>query len=127
MRLITAEIPRPIVMFAEQSDTQTIHDAIACGVSAYIVDGLEPRRLRPIMDVAIARFRAHQDLKNELQSTRAQFAERKEVERAKGILMRLKKIDEPSAHAAMRKMAMDRNLKLIDIAHTLITAEELLR
>lgn len=127
MRLITNEIPRPIVMFAEQSDSQTINDAIASGVSAYIVDGLDPRRLRPIMDVAIARFKEHQALKSELESTRNQLAERKDIERAKGILMRAKNLDEPAAYAAMRKMAMDRNTRLIDIARMLITAEELLR
>lgn len=126
MRHITNEIPRPIVMFAEQSDSQTISEAIASGVSAYIVDGLDPRRLRPIMDVAIARFKEHQALKSELQSTRNQLAERKEIERAKGILMRAKNMDEPSAYAALRKMAMDRNARLIDIAKMLITAEELL-
>lgn len=127
MRLITNEIPRPIVMFAEQSDSQTINEAIASGVSAYVVDGLDPRRLRPIMDVAIARFREHQALKSELETTRNQLAERKDIERAKGILMRAKNMDEPAAYAALRKMAMDRNARLIEIARMLITAEELLR
>ncbi|ANJ66012.1 hypothetical protein A9404_00200 [Halothiobacillus diazotrophicus] len=127
MRLITNEIPRPIVMFAEQSDSQTINEAIASGVSAYVVDGLDPRRLRPIMDVAIARFKEHQALKSELETTRNQLAERKDIERAKGILMRAKNMDEPAAYAALRKMAMDRNARLIEIARMLITAEELLR
>lgn len=127
MRLITNEIPRPIVMFAEQSDSQTINEAIASGVSAYVVDGLDPRRLRPIMDVAIARFKEHQALKSELETTRNQLAERKDIERAKGILMRAKNLDEPAAYAALRKMAMDRNARLIEIARMLITAEELLR
>ncbi|HUX83303.1 MAG TPA: ANTAR domain-containing protein [Halothiobacillus sp.] len=127
MRLISDEIPRPIVMFSEQSDSQTINEAIASGVSAYIVDGLDPRRLRPIMDVAIAQFKEHQALKTELQTTRNQLAERKDIERAKGILMRAKNLDEPSAYTALRKMAMDRNARLIEIAKMVISAEELLR
>jgi len=126
MRLISTETPKPIVMFAEQSDSQTISEAISSGVSAYIVDGLNPKRLRPIMDVAIARFQEHQALKSELQTTRNQLAERKEIEKAKGIMMRAKGLDEPAAHAAMRKLAMDRNVRMIEVARMIISADELL-
>lgn len=126
MRLISAETPKPIVMFAEQSDSQTISEAISSGVSAYIVDGLNPKRLRPIMDVAIARFQEHQALKSELQTTRNQLAERKEIEKAKGIMMRAKGLDESAAHAAMRKLAMDRNVRMIEVARMIISADELL-
>lgn len=126
MRLINNETPKPIVVFAEQSDSRTINEAISSGVSAYIVDGLDPRRLRPIMDVAIARFREHQALKSELQTTRNQLAERKQIERAKGILMKAKGLDEAEAHAAMRKLAMDRNVRMADVAQMLIAADELL-
>lgn len=126
MRLISSETPKPIVVFAEQSDSQTINEAISSGVSAYIVDGLDPRRLRPIMDVAIARFREHQALKSELETTRNQLAERKQIERAKGILMKAKGLDEAEAHAAMRKLAMDRNVRLAEVARMLIAADELL-
>lgn len=123
---ISTNQPRPIVMFARTSDEDTIRAAIQSGVSAYIVDGLQAERLKPIMDVAIAQFREFQALRDELQQTKATLAERKVIERAKGLLMKHRGLSEADAHAAMRKMAMSRNKKLAEIADGIITAFDLL-
>ncbi|MEJ2061047.1 MAG: ANTAR domain-containing protein [Gammaproteobacteria bacterium] len=126
MRVISREIPRPVVMFADQSDEQTIGDAVSAGVSAYIVDGLSANRLKPIMDVAIARFREFQALRNELEQTRNKLVDRRDIDKAKGILMRQKGMSEDAAYSALRKLAMDRNQKMGDVARMLISASELL-
>lgn len=123
---ISANQPRPIVMFSQSADQETIRAAIQSGVSAYIVDGLQAQRLKPILDVAIAQFREIQALRLELQQTKATLAERKTIERAKGLLMKHRNLSEEEAHAALRKMAMSRNKKLIEIAEGLIAAFDLL-
>lgn len=126
MRLINREQPRPVIMFAAQSDGATIEEAVRAGVSAYVVDGLNPSRIRPIMDVAIARFREYQALRNELELTRNKLADRRDIDKAKGVLMRQKGLSEEDAYSALRKLAMDRNQKLGDVARMLLAAAELL-
>ncbi len=126
LRSISRDQPRPIVMFAEKSDSGTIEEAVRAGVSAYVVDGMSGSRMRPIIDVAIARFREYQALRQELEETKTKLADRKDVDKAKGILMQRKGIGEDEAYSALRKMAMDRNIKIGDAARTLIAAAELL-
>ncbi|BAP56082.1 chemotaxis protein CheY [Thioploca ingrica] len=123
---LNRESPKPIVMFAENDDNIIIQAAIKAGVSAYVVDGLSHQRLKPIMKVAIARFREYQAMRAELDKTRNQLAERKVIERAKGIVMKQKGIDEASAYHALRKMAMDRNLRLAEVAESVIAVTQLL-
>lgn len=118
--------PKPIVMFAKKSNSEMANSAIKSGVNAYIVDGLEEKRVQPILDVAIARFREFQALKDELDATRSQLSERKAVEKAKGLLMKHKKIDEDMAYQLLRKMAMDKNKRIVDVAESMINAFELL-
>ena len=127
LRMLNQKLPRPVVMFAGESDEDLITAAVRAGVSAYAVDGLDPRRLKPIMDVAIARFREYQALRNELEETRGKLADRKDIDKAKAILMRQKGISEEAAYAALRKLAMDRNQKIGEVARMLIAAAELLR
>ena len=124
--LIHREQPRPIVLFAARSDAETIRRAMRAGVSAYVVDGLSPSRLQGIMNVAIARFDEHQSLHAQLAETRAQLADRKDIDRAKGLLMQRKNLSEPEAYALLRKMAMDRGVKLGAAARILNAAAELL-
>jgi two-component system, response regulator / RNA-binding antiterminator len=126
MRTITRERPRPIVMFAHDGDTGMIAEAVRAGVSAYVVDGLNPSRLKPIMDVAVARFREFQTLRAELEDTRNRLEERKLVERAKGVLMQGRGMSEEEAYRALRRMAMDRNLRIGEAARHLIAAAALL-
>jgi response regulator NasT len=126
MRMISRNKPKPIVMFAEKTDSATIEQAVRAGVSAYIVDGLSDTRLKPIMDVAIARFREFHALKEELQRTKTDLADRKDIEKAKGIIMRQRQCDESEAYTALRKMAMDTNKKLGDVARSVIEVASLL-
>ena len=118
--------PKPIVMFADESSSEMANSAIKSGVNAYIIDGLEENRVQPIIDVAMARFREFQALKDELDATRSQLSERKVVEKAKGLLMKHKKVDEDAAYQSLRKMAMDKNKRIVDVAESVINAFELL-
>ncbi|MEL6746315.1 MAG: ANTAR domain-containing protein, partial [Pseudomonadota bacterium] len=124
--LESGPLERPVAMFVDQSDEAMIRAAVEAGVSAYVVDGLRKERIKPIVDTAIARFRAFSRLRMELQASRAALAERKIIDRAKGILMRAKGIDEDAAYALLRKSAMDQNRKIAEIAQSIVTAAELL-
>lgn len=126
LRSIGRDQPKPIVMFAERSDAATTQEAIRAGVSAYLVDEVNPRRLKSIMEVAIARFREFQALRRELDETRSKLAERKVIEKAKGLLMSHRGMSEEQAYQALRKMAMDRNQRLAEVAQNVITVMELL-
>lgn len=126
MRTISREQPRPIVMFAEDDDSGTINQAIKAGVSAYVVDGLSGKRVRPVMEVAIARFREYQALREELARTKVSLEERKVIEQAKGLLMKHRRMDEDAAYQALRKLAMDQGRKLPEVARNVIAVMELL-
>lgn len=117
--------PRPIVMFAADDDAATIREAVRAGVSAYVVDGLEPERVKAIVEVACARFGEFQRLRCELADAQSKLAERKLVERAKGILMRSRGLDEEAAYALMRRLAMNRNKRLADVAQTIVDLTDL--
>lgn len=127
MRQINADQPRPIVMFVDQSDEGMIQQAMQAGVSAYIIDGLNVNRVKPIVDVAIARFREFQALRDELKKTKATLHERKLIEKAKGLLMQERGLSEDEAYAALRKLAMDRQQRLVDVAETLLAFADLLK
>ena len=126
LRRVGQERNRPVVMFAQDGRAETIRAAVEAGVAAYVVDGLQPDRVRPVIDVAIARFAQFQELRAELDKAKVSLAERKLVERAKGILMKSRNCGEEQAYAAMRKMAMDQKARLIDIAGKIIAAADLL-
>ena len=126
LSFVSARQPRPIVLFTEDRDNATIQAALKAGVSAYVVAGMQPDRLQPILDVAVARFEQDRALRDELKSVQDRLAERKLVERAKGILMKQKGVDEDEAFRLMRKLAMDRNRKLLDVAQQIIDVADLL-
>lgn len=126
MRQMSEDNPRPIVMFAEKSDRRTISDAIKAGVSAYVVDGVDPKRLTTIMDVAIARFREFQSMRTELDEMRGKLADRRDIDKAKGILMKRKGMSESDAYGALRSMAMNNNQSIGEVARSLIAAAQLL-
>src|SRR4051812_26222153 len=108
--MATRDERRPIVLFTNDDDTSHVKDAVAAGVSAYIVAGLESERIRPILDVAMARFQHEQALRRELAEARSELQDRKVIERAKGILMQRQGLTEPEAYARLRKAAMDKGL-----------------
>jgi len=124
--VMSQNAPRPIVMFANDPAEEKIREAVKAGVSAYVVDGLEAARVKPIIDVACARFEEFQRLRGELAQVRENLSERKLVERAKGILMQRRGLSEEDAYAALRGMAMDRKQRLADAARSVIEAAELL-
>ena len=117
---------RPIAMFVDSSDTESTLAAVEAGVSAYVVNGLRKERVKPILDLAITRFNAFHRLQRELEETRNALAQRKAVERAKGILMKSKSISEDEAYSLLRKAAMSQNRKIIEVAESLVLAAGLL-
>ncbi len=119
-------MPRPVVMFSNDGDSETIRSAVKAGVAAYVVDGFEIDRLKPIVDVAIARFEEHQLLKQELAEASRKLSERKTIEKAKGILMKSRGLDEDAAYAALRKLAMERSKSLGEIAANVVDMAQLL-
>lgn len=123
---LSRAVKRPIAMFVDHSDTASIEAAVEAGVSAYVVDGLRKERIKPILDMAISRFRAFSRMERELEDARSELESRKLVERAKGILMRSRGISEPEAYALLRKTAMNQNRKVSEIAQSLILAAGLL-
>jgi len=124
--IIRRDQPRPIVMFTHDNDSDKIRAAISAGVSAYVVDGLKSERLRPIMDVAIARFNEFQAMQADLEKAESQLSARKDIERAKGILMKQRGWSEEEAYQALRKAAMDKGSRLADVARQLIEITDLL-
>lgn len=127
MFLVSRHVKRPITMFVDQSDSASIEAAVEAGVSAYIVDGLKKERMQPILQTCISRFNAFRKLREELDDVRSQLEERKLVDRAKGIVMRMKSLSEEDAYALLRRTAMNEKRKLIDIARSIITAAEVLK
>lgn len=126
MALLQRDLPRPVVMFAGSEDEEIMARAIHAGVSAYVVDGLQPARVRAIVNVAITRFREYQALRDELERTRGQLADRKLIEKAKGVLMSRRHLSEEQAYQMLRRMAMDRGQRLVDVARNLITFADVL-
>jgi two-component system, response regulator / RNA-binding antiterminator len=123
---VSRSVARPVAMFVDQSDAGMIEAAIDAGVSAYVVDGLRKERVKAIVDMAISRFNAFSRLKRELDETRRELADRKTIDRAKGILMRARGLGEQEAYAMLRSTAMRQSRKLIDVAESVIVAADLL-
>lgn len=124
---VSREVKRPVAMFVDQTDSKTIEDAIEAGVASYVVDGLRKERVKPILETTISRFRAFARLKAELEEAKTQLEERKAIDRAKMLLMKMKGIDEETAYHLLRRTAMNEKKRIVDIAQSIITAAELLR
>lgn len=131
--MATRDDRRPIVMFTNDSTTANARAAVAAGVSAYIVAGLQSERIRPILDVAMARFEHEQSLRKELADTRSELNElseelkdRKIIDQAKTLLMQRQSLTEADAYAKLRKAAMDKNLKIAEVARRMLDMADLL-
>jgi response regulator NasT len=122
----TANAPRPIICFSEDGDRDRMHAALEAGVSAYVAAGLSADWVKAVLDVAVARFEVDQKLRDELSETRMRLAERKVIERAKGLLMERHRCSEDDAYRKLRRLAMDKNLKLSDVAQRMIDVADLL-
>ncbi|HEX5684449.1 MAG TPA: ANTAR domain-containing protein [Ideonella sp.] len=121
----TRDAPRPIVLFTEEHDPAHMREAVAAGVVAYVVAGLAPERVRPVIDVAIARFEHEQNLRGELARAKGQLAERVVVDRAKALLMQRHSLPEPQAYARLRKTAMNQGLTIHEVARRLLELADL--
>jgi two-component system, response regulator / RNA-binding antiterminator len=124
---VSRAVRRPIAMFVDQSDAASIQASVDAGVSAYIVDGLKKERIKPILDLCVSRFNAFSKLQDELDRTKSALEERKVIDRAKGILMKLKGLTEEEAYVLMRSTAMREKKKIGEIAQSILTASELLK
>ncbi|MFB6260372.1 MAG: ANTAR domain-containing response regulator [Thiohalorhabdaceae bacterium] len=126
MQAMNADNPRPVVMFAEKDTGDTIRAALQAGVSAYVVDGLRPERIKSVIEVAVERFREYRELADELDRTRNQLAARKDIDRAKGLLMDKRGLSEDAAYRTLRKRAMDRGKPMAEVARDLLAMADLL-
>ncbi len=123
---LTRSLKRPIAMFVDRSDQQQIEDAVEAGVSAYVVDGLKKERVKPILDMAVSRFRAFSRMERELQDARSELQGRRTIDQAKRLLMKARGVSEDEAYHLMRRSAMDQNRKLSEIAQSIVSAASLL-
>ena len=118
--------PRPVVMFTHDGDKEKIKTATQAGVCAYVVGTIPSERLTPVIDAAVARFEEFKHLRSELAMAKTQLDERKIIERAKGLLMKQRNLDEEEAYGLLRSMAMKKNMKLADLSNQLIEAASML-
>ena len=126
LAVASTPLERPVAMFVDKSDDGLTQAAVEAGVSAYVVDGLQPHRIRPVIDAAISRFNVFKRMRAELETTKRALEERKVIDRAKGILMKTKGLSEDEAYAMLRKSAMDRGRRVSEVAEALVTAAGLL-
>lgn len=117
---------RTVAMFVDQTDEDLTQAALNAGVSAYVVDGLQMNRIKPVLETAIARFQLMRKMQSELDAAKRALEDRKTLDRAKGILMRKRGLGEEEAYQLLRKTAMDQGRKVIDVAQALVTAADLL-
>ena len=126
LKYINDVYPIPVIVFSKKGDSDSIHLAIQAGVSAFIVDGFAENRIQPVINVALARFSNLSKLREELLKTRENLANRKVIEKAKGLIMKQRQCTEDEAYRSLRKIAMDRNQKLSDVATSLVELSSLL-
>ncbi len=126
LSMVTDAKSRPVAMFVDKSDDGLTQAAVSAGLSAYVVDGLQMNRIKPVIETAIARFQVMRQMQTELDAAKRALADRKTIDRAKGLIMKARGIGEEEAYALLRKSAMDQGKKVIEVAHALVTAAELL-
>jgi len=124
--MATRDAQRPIVLFTNDDDTTHVRDAIAAGVTAYVVAGLASERVKPVLEVAMARFQHEEAMRQELTDARSQLSDRKVVDRAKGLLMKRHAVSENEAYLRLRNAAMNKGMKLADVAQRILDVADLL-
>jgi len=123
---ITQRYPTPIVMFSETEDTNLINLLVKSGVTAYVAGEVDLKRIKSILDTAIARFNEYHALKNELQQTKSKLNNQRTIEQAKHLLMRTKNYSEDEAYHSMRKLAMDNGQKIEEVAKNMLSLASLM-
>ena len=124
IRRVTAQTPRPIVLFVDQDDPAFMEEAIGAGVSSYNVMGLPPPDVKPILRAAIALFQQHEQSRVRLRAAEDKLRERATIDRAKAILIKVRRINEPEAYRWLRRQAMTRSRRIVDIAEEIVRAHE---
>lgn len=124
IRQLTAQAPRPIVLFVDQDDPAFMEEAIGAGVSSYNVMGLPPPDVKPILRAAIALFQQHEQSRVRLRAAEDKLRERATIDRAKAILIKVRRINEPEAYRWLRRQAMTRSRRIVDIAEEIVRAHE---
>lgn len=124
---VSRAVRKPVAMFVDKSDTAMIAEAIAAGVSAYVVDGLRKERVKAILDLAVSRFNAFERIREELETAKQALSDRKAIDRAKGILMKMKHIGEDEAYALLRQTAMRQNMRIAKVAEGIIATADLFK
>ena len=125
LAVVDEHMPRPVILFTQDDAGDTIRDAMRAGVSSYVVDGLDPKRIKPLIEVARARFEAHQALRQELAESNRKLSDRKLIDRAKGVLMKARELDEDGAYHALRKLAMERGKPMAEVARDVLDMAKL--
>jgi response regulator NasT len=121
LAMVNNHNPTPMLMFTEEDDPDYIQQAFSAGVSTYTMEGINPAKVKPVIEVALAQFRSYQALRQQLNETRTALEDQKLITRAKGLLMKYKKLNEEAAHEMLQRMAMEHNLKSADVARMVIT------
>ncbi|WP_156840806.1 ANTAR domain-containing response regulator [Novosphingobium aquimarinum] len=123
---VSRVLARPIAMFVDQSDDESIVASVEAGVSSYVVNGLAPQRIRAIVDLAVTRFNAFSRLQRDLETAKGKLADRETVDRAKRILMDSRGLAEPQAYAELRSTAMNQGKRIAEIAEAIVTAHKMM-
>lgn len=126
MLQVTRAVRKPVAMFVDRSDRQSMEQAIEAGVSAYVVDGFRQDRIKSIMEMAISRFNAFSRLERELETAKSALADRSTIEKAKGLIMKSRGMSEQAAYGLLRKSAMDQNRRIVEVAESLLMSASLL-
>ncbi|MCX4188117.1 ANTAR domain-containing response regulator [Methylophaga sp. OBS4] len=125
-KVINEQFPLPIVIFTHDDRDDAIEQAIEAGVSAYIVDGFREDRVQPILRTAMARFRQYRSMQKQLQELRTSLADRKIIDRAKGLIMQQRQCSEDEAYRLLRTSAMNQNMRLAALAQNILATADLL-
>lgn len=126
LTLVRKEAPRPVVMFTQDQNLQSIHAAIESGVSAYVLDGISKEKVKPAIEIAMATFKSFQKLRRELHKVQCGLEDQKNINRAKAILMKKRKLSEDEAYHFIRKLAMGRKQKVSEVAHDIIALKDII-
>ena len=126
LAVMNEKSPRAVLMFSEDDADDVIRRAMRAGVSSYVVDGLAPERLEALLKVATVHFDEYFALRKERDEAQRKLTERVVIDRAKGVLMTARGMNEDEAYHALRKLAMERGRKLVEVAEEVLASAKLL-
>lgn len=116
----------PILVFVDRAAPDSAAAFVRQGASAFIVDGLSPARIAPIISAGMERFRLVSALQSELIKSKNELSARKVIERAKGLLMEQQRLTESEAYDSIRRLAMARGKTVLDVSETIIALSDMM-